>query len=116
MKEAIHIEKALGSNAIAPSLCEMAKKVETKDDWSRAANGASTNRIFARTKKGYYVLGPKVIREGDVVCVLSLVEKCLLFYDRGVLFLASWRVLRAWADERGGNRLARSERSYSSRI
>ena len=70
VKEAIHIEKALDSDAIAPSLCEMAKKIETKDDWSRAANGASTNRIFARTKKGYYVLGPKVIREGDVVCVL----------------------------------------------
>jgi hypothetical protein len=70
VKEAMHIEKALGSDAIAPSLCEMAKKIETKDEWSRAANGASTNRIFARTKKGYYVLGPKVMKEGDVVCVL----------------------------------------------
>jgi hypothetical protein len=70
VKEAIHVEKALGSDAIAPSLCEMAKKIKTKDEWSRAANGASTNRIFARTKKGYYVLGPKVMEEGDVVCVL----------------------------------------------
>lgn len=70
VKEAIYIEKALGSDSIAPSLRETAKKIKTKDDWSRAANGASTNRIFARTKKGYYMLGPMVMKEGDVVCVL----------------------------------------------
>lgn len=38
--------------------------------WSQAANGASSNRAFARTAKGYYVLGPKVMEVGDVVCVL----------------------------------------------
>jgi len=70
VKEAMHIEKALGPDAIAPSLREMAKKIKTKDEWSRAANGASSNRIFARTKKGYFVLGPNVMKQGDVVCVL----------------------------------------------
>jgi hypothetical protein len=69
-KEAMHVVNALGSEAVAPSLCEMAEKAGTKDEWSRVANGASKNRIFARTKKGYYVLGPKVMKEGDVVCVL----------------------------------------------
>ncbi|KLU82837.1 hypothetical protein MAPG_01905 [Magnaporthiopsis poae ATCC 64411] len=38
--------------------------------WVRAATGASSERKFARTTKGYYVLGPGVIEEGDVVCVL----------------------------------------------
>lgn len=70
IKEAIHVEKALGSDSIAPSLSEMAKKMKTKDEWSRVANGASTNRVFARTKMGYYVLGPNVMNEGDVICVL----------------------------------------------
>jgi len=60
----------VGSEAISPSLREMAKRMKTKDEWSRAANGASTKRVFARTKKGYYVLGPAVMREGDVVAVL----------------------------------------------
>ena len=38
--------------------------------WSRAANGAATNRVFARTRKGLYVLGPAVMEKGDVICVL----------------------------------------------
>lgn len=70
VKEAIHIKKVLGSDAISPSLCEMSKRIKTKDEWSRAANGASTKRVFARTKKGYYVLGPNVMKEGDIVSVL----------------------------------------------
>ncbi|KAK3377474.1 heterokaryon incompatibility protein-domain-containing protein [Podospora didyma] len=40
------------------------------EEWSRSANGATTNRVFARTERGFYVLGPKVLAEGDVVCVL----------------------------------------------
>lgn len=39
-------------------------------DWVRSVNGATSNRVFACTKNGYYVLGPKVLAEGDVVCVL----------------------------------------------
>ncbi|KAK2761021.1 het domain-containing protein [Colletotrichum kahawae] len=38
--------------------------------WARAANGASCNRKFARTRDGYYVLGPRVMEPGDVICVL----------------------------------------------
>uniref|UniRef100_L2FP84 Het domain-containing protein n=1 Tax=Colletotrichum fructicola (strain Nara gc5) TaxID=1213859 RepID=L2FP84_COLFN len=38
--------------------------------WARAANGASCNRKFARTRNGYYVLGPRVMKPGDVICVL----------------------------------------------
>jgi len=51
-------------------LCEEVDKTGAKDEWSRAPNGASKNRTFARTKKGYYVLEPKVMKEGDIVCVL----------------------------------------------
>ena len=40
------------------------------EEWSRSANGATSNRVFARTERGYYVLGPKVLAQGDVVCVL----------------------------------------------
>ena len=68
--EAMYIEKALGTDAISPSLCEIAKKIERNDEWSRAANGASTNRAFARTQKEYFVLGSGVMKEGDIVCVL----------------------------------------------
>jgi hypothetical protein len=31
---------------------------------------ASSHRAFARTAKGYFVLGPKVLEVGDVVCIL----------------------------------------------
>ncbi|KAI0882855.1 HET-domain-containing protein [Annulohypoxylon maeteangense] len=41
-----------------------------EEEWSRMANGASKNRKFARTSKGYYVLGPAVMEKGDLVCVL----------------------------------------------
>ncbi|KAJ4154804.1 hypothetical protein LMH87_000080 [Akanthomyces muscarius] len=40
------------------------------DNWSRWATSASDGRIFARTRTGYYVLGPAAIQAGDVVCVL----------------------------------------------
>jgi hypothetical protein len=61
------------ADALTPELLEMAKKAERnheKEEWSRVANGASKNRKFARTKKGYYVLGPAVMEVGDIVCVL----------------------------------------------
>ncbi|KAL8917298.1 MAG: hypothetical protein Q9208_008019 [Pyrenodesmia sp. 3 TL-2023] len=38
--------------------------------WTRAANGSASNRSFGRTTQGRYVLGPKVMETGDVVCVL----------------------------------------------
>lgn len=69
-KEAKYLMNTLGPDAVEPSLRELAETTGAKDEWSRAANGASKNRIFARTKKGYFVLGPKVMKEGDIVCVL----------------------------------------------
>ncbi len=39
-------------------------------NWSRWAVSVSEGRCFARTAKGYYVLGPAALEAGDVVCVL----------------------------------------------
>lgn len=73
-QEAMYLVKALGqSDAVAPDLRQLAERAESKhieEQWSRPANGASKNRIFAKTEKGYYVLCPKVTQPGDVVCVL----------------------------------------------
>ena len=73
-QEAMYLVKALGqSEVVAPDLRQLAEEAESKhieEQWSRSANGASKNRIFAKTEKSYYVLGPKVTKPGDVVCVL----------------------------------------------
>lgn len=69
-REAMRILNAVGPDALTSDLQELAKTVTGADEWSRAANGASKNRVFARTNKGYYLLGPKVMVQGDVVCVL----------------------------------------------
>ncbi|KAG8530270.1 uncharacterized protein KY384_004771 [Bacidia gigantensis] len=73
-QEALYLAKALGqSDKIAPELhrmAEMARSVHMDEQWSRSANGASKNRVFAKTQKGFYVLGPKVAEPGDIVCVL----------------------------------------------
>jgi hypothetical protein len=73
-QEAMYLVQALGeSEVLGADLREMAKKAEPnykEEQWSRVANGASKNRIFARTNKGYYVLGPKVMKPGDIICVL----------------------------------------------
>ena len=73
-QEAMYFVKALGqSDLVAPDLRQLAEEAESKHvegKWSRSANGASKNRIFAKTNRGYYVLGPKVMQPGDVVCVL----------------------------------------------
>jgi len=39
-------------------------------EWSRSANGATSNRVFARTNEDHYVLGPQVMAKGDLACVL----------------------------------------------
>ena len=67
---AAYLTKSLGqSDDVSPALYDVAANGD-HFKWSRAANGASTNRKFARTAKGYFVLGPKVLEVGDVVCVL----------------------------------------------
>lgn len=40
------------------------------ESWSRWATSVSAGRIFAKTRRGYFVLGPTVLEAGDVVCVL----------------------------------------------
>ena len=52
---------------------------QDREKWSRWASSASDGRVFARTDKGYYVLGPSALEPGDVVCVLfgSKVPFCL---------------------------------------
>lgn len=71
---AMYLVRTLGkSDAISPELQLLAKEAEQgheKEEWSRSANGASKGRVFARTRKGYYVLGPAIMEQGDVICVL----------------------------------------------
>ncbi|KAM7212598.1 Heterokaryon incompatibility protein (HET) domain containing protein [Rhypophila decipiens] len=59
----------LGKSALAAAAAK-GKGSSPDEDWSRSANGAATNRVFARTTSGYYLLGPKVLAEGDQLCVL----------------------------------------------
>ncbi|KAF1965068.1 HET-domain-containing protein [Bimuria novae-zelandiae CBS 107.79] len=40
------------------------------EKWSRWATSAAEGRIFAKTRAGYFVLGPAAMEPGDVVCVL----------------------------------------------
>jgi hypothetical protein len=71
---AMYLVGALGDlSAVSLEIQELAaeaKRKHEKEEWSRSANGASKNRIFARTESGYYVLGPAVMKKGDVICVL----------------------------------------------
>lgn len=71
--EAAYLVEALGrSDEVDSELYELAKSEEGKNGylkWNRVANAASTNRVFAVTTNGYYVLGPKVTEVGDIVCV-----------------------------------------------
>jgi hypothetical protein len=68
---AAYVTKAMekSQTALSPELHDLAKKGDP-NKWSRATNGAASNRKFARTTKGYYVLGPMVMESGDIVCVL----------------------------------------------
>ncbi|KAF5713019.1 heterokaryon incompatibility protein het-6 [Fusarium globosum] len=66
------IVEAFGSSAVSDDIIEQAEKIQDEkehDKWSRWATSASDGRVFARSKKGYYVLGPSALEAGDVVCV-----------------------------------------------
>ncbi|OAQ97507.1 hypothetical protein LLEC1_00827 [Akanthomyces lecanii] len=70
-----HIVDALGTNNPSVSkdvqnAADSSKPEADSDNWSRWAACASDGRIFARTRTGYYVLGPAAMVAGDVVCVL----------------------------------------------
>jgi hypothetical protein len=82
-KAARYIVEALGaSDDVSEGVQRAAGVTERESDyeeWSRWATSASEGRIFARTGRGYYVLGPAALEAGDVVCVLfgSKVPFCL---------------------------------------
>jgi hypothetical protein len=82
-KAARYIVEALGpSDDVSEGVQKAAGLTERDSDyeeWSRWATSASEGRIFARTGRGYYVLGPVALEAGDVVCVLfgSKVPFCL---------------------------------------
>ncbi|KAM6476039.1 HET-domain-containing protein [Trichoderma sp. SZMC 28011] len=90
---AMYLVGALGdSSAVSPEmrkLADEAKCKHEKEEWSRSANGASKNRIFARTESEYYVLGPAVMEKGDVICVLfgGKLPFCLRPVGRQYLFV-----------------------------
>jgi hypothetical protein len=73
---------------VSPEILHLVTQ-EDGDRWSRAANAASSNRKFARTTKGYYVLGPRVMEKGDVISVLfgGKVPFCLRPWGSHYLFV-----------------------------
>ncbi|KAG5763884.1 hypothetical protein H9Q72_008014 [Fusarium xylarioides] len=65
--------ETFGSSAVSEEIMKQAEKIQNEkehDKWSRWATSASDGRVFARGKKGYYVLGPSTLEAGDMVCVL----------------------------------------------
>ena len=82
-KAAKYIMETLGtSDDLLEGVQSAAGCTERESDhekWGRWAASASAGRIFARTERGYYVLGPAALKAGDVVCVLfgSKVPFCL---------------------------------------
>jgi hypothetical protein len=68
-----YLIQALGqSEEISSEIYDIAKMPEGNEGymkWNRVANGASRNRVFATTANEYYVLGPKCMEPGDIVCV-----------------------------------------------
>lgn len=73
-QHALYLETYLkDDDLVADEIHEIAQRAATNnvtEEWSRVANGASNNRLFAITKEGYYVLAPKVAEPGDQICVL----------------------------------------------
>ena len=61
---------ARNSRGISAGLQSLAENGDAAK-WARAANGASGNRAFAGTTKGYYVLGPRLMNPGDLICVMK---------------------------------------------
>ena len=91
-------------------LREMAKRARSRAQiWelgrsveSRMPMGHVKNRIFARTSEGYYVLGPKVMKPGDIVCVLFMVSCLSVCATWGDRYLLVGESLCSWIDEWGG--------------
>ncbi|KAF6812741.1 het domain-containing protein [Colletotrichum musicola] len=75
---AAYLVKAMKSCSTSKTVRDLAEKGDAAK-WARAANGATRSRVFARTRKGYFVLGPKVMEPGDIICVLrgGVIPFCL---------------------------------------
>ncbi|GAW25940.1 putative het domain-containing protein [Rosellinia necatrix] len=73
-KAAGYIVEALGaSDNVSEGVGREAEGTECECDhekWNRWAASASEGRLFAKTGREYYVLGPVALDVGDIVCVL----------------------------------------------
>ncbi len=75
-KASSYIAELLGTSAdsvVSEEVKAVAESAEGKSDgekWYRWAASASEGRVFARTRRGYFVLGPSALQAGDIVCVL----------------------------------------------
>ncbi len=73
-KAARYIVETLGaSDDVSEEVHRAAEVTEPEGDhetWCRWATSASDGRVFARTRRGYYVLGPAALEPGDVACVM----------------------------------------------
>ena len=58
------------SSSISKEIETVGEMAASESNWDRWATSASAGRVFATTEKGYYVLGPSPLEEGDIVCVL----------------------------------------------
>lgn len=82
-KAARYIVETLGpSDDVSEEVQKAAEGAECEswhEKWCRWATSALHGRILARTRRGYYILGPSVLEAGDVVCILfgSKVPFCL---------------------------------------
>ena len=92
-KAARHIVEILGASGdVSEGVKSAAGGTECDGhhkNWSRWAASASGGRIFARTERGYYVLGPAALEVGDKVCVLlgGKVPFCLRPIGRSYLLV-----------------------------
>ena len=60
------------NDLISPDIQQLAAKGgKEASSWIGAADWASSNRSVARTSKGFFVLGPAIMEEGDLICTLN---------------------------------------------
>ncbi|KAF7514678.1 hypothetical protein G7054_g15106 [Neopestalotiopsis clavispora] len=67
---AAYVVEASGASSFISEHVRTLAQGGNAHEWVRAASGASSNRRFGRTECGRYVLGPAVMREDDIVCIL----------------------------------------------
>ncbi|PQE09665.1 hypothetical protein CJF31_00011228 [Rutstroemia sp. NJR-2017a BVV2] len=104
-KVARYILEILGiSDDISEEVRSIAEVTEPESDYKkkyRQAILASDSRIFARTRKGYYILGLAVLEIGDIVYVLfgSKVLFCFRPISKFYLFISEYYIYRLIKEE-----------------